>query len=746
MPEYTGWLLDLYPAPGGGVKLWLLGEDDKRYCFQQALPATAYAAGPTKRLRSLWQWLEAHPAPLKLSRTRRRDLFQPQPLDVLAVETPDHTILQKVFFEASQQFPDLSYYDVDIPLPLRYAAVFGTFPLCRCRVDAWEDGTIRQIHACESPWDVDLPPPPLRILSLEPDCDPRRTKPDMLNLRLLAGPHGAERTWHLKLNPARPMLASLGSILRRHDPDLLLSAWGDKWLLPELERLSKEWKMPLPLNRDPAQGVETRPERTYFSYGQVIYRDRQALLFGRCHIDIYNAVLFHDYGLDGVYELCRVTSLPLQTVARVSPGSGISAMQMVTALRDEVLVPWHKQQAERPKTAWQFLRSDQGGMVYQPLVGLHRDVAELDFISMYPSIMVHCNISPETVPIPVGEADEETPGLIPRTLAPLLDKRLEIKHRLAQTPAYHPRRRGYKAQASAHKWLLVTCFGYLGYKNARFGRIEAHESVTAYGREALLRAKEAAEDLGFNVLHMYVDGLWVQQKGHHHVEDFQVLMNEIVERTGLPIALEGIYNWIAFLSSRSAPRGLQPDRRVSVANRYFGAFRDGSLKMRGIEVRRRDTPLWVAEMQMEILELMAHIEDPDQLPECLPAVLKGLRKRLRQLRTYRIPLETLCVAQKMSRELSAYRTPSPAARAAAQLAAIGTEMRPGQMVRFLYTLGNPGVYAWDLPQPPNPKSVDVARYTTLLLRAAASALEPLNLNEEALRYRLTGYLPPVDIT
>jgi len=48
----------------------------------------------------------------------------------------------------------------------------------------------------------------------------------------------------------------------------------------------------------------------------------------------------------------------------------------------------------------------------------------------------------------------------------------------------------------------VTCFGYLGYKNARFGRIESHEAVTAFGREILLRAKEAAEDLGFEVLHL----------------------------------------------------------------------------------------------------------------------------------------------------------------------------------------------------------------------------------------------------
>ena len=266
------------------------------------------------------------------------------------------------------------------------------------------------------------------------------------------------------------------------------------------------------------------------AYGQVIYRGRQVHLFGRWHIDGCNAMLFHEYGLEGVYELARVTALAGQVVARVSPGSGISAMQMVTALRLGIMVPWHKQQAERPKSALEMMQADQGGLVYQPLIGLHRDVAEVDFISMYPSIMRHFNISPETVADPNAKGrdqyarlervselglwiDQDTSGLIPQTLAPLLDKRLELKLRLADLPAWDPRRQTYQAQATAHKWLLVTCFGYLGYKNARFGRIEAHEAVTAYGREMLLRAKEAAEDLGFTVLHMYVDGLWVKKKG-----------------------------------------------------------------------------------------------------------------------------------------------------------------------------------------------------------------------------------------
>ena len=51
----------------------------------------------------------------------------------------------------------------------------------------------------------------------------------------------------------------------------------------------------------------------------------------------------------------------------------------------------------------------------------------------------------------------------------------------------------YKQRQTALKWMLVTCFGYLGYKNARFGQIEAHEAVTAHGREKLLCAKETFE-------------------------------------------------------------------------------------------------------------------------------------------------------------------------------------------------------------------------------------------------------------
>jgi DNA polymerase-2 len=308
-----------------------------------------------------------------------------------------------------------------------------------------------------------------------------------------------------------------------------------------------------------------------------------------------------------------------------------------------------------------------------------------------------------------------------------LDKRIELKYRLAQLPDWDPRRRLYKARAAAHKWLLVTCFGYLGYKNARFGRIEAHESVTAYSREALLQAKETAEDLGFTVLHMYVDGLWVQKPGCDRVKDIQPLLNEIAERTRLPIALEGIYRWVAFLPSRVNPK-------VPVANRYFGVFQDGSFKVRGIEARRGDAPLFVADAQMHILELLGQAETAEALKAHLPQVVAFLRRRFQALAQGKIPLEELLVTQKLSRELERYRSPSPAARAAAQLAATGVTLRPGQTVRFIFTRGEPGVHAWDLPVSLDPHRVDLGRYRTLLLRAAGAVLQPLGWDEERILF------------
>jgi DNA polymerase-2 len=740
MPEFTGWLLDLFEDPREGLILYFIDESGARWRLRQPFPVTFYALGGDAELRALWTHLKDRTHEIRLSRTQKMDVFKRQMVTALGITVENPYEANKIFQQVVSQFPNLEYADADVQISLRFAAKTGAFPLCRCHVLADESHQLKEIKVLEDAWILKTLPIPLRVLKLAPNVAPQHARPRYLKVKLEG------ETYHFDLKTWRPLLVNLRAIIQRYDPDLILTDWGDTWLLPRLLQQAEKYHISLGLNRETGRSVSWRDERTYFSYGQIIYRGQQIHLFGRCHIDRQNAVLWNDYQLEGTIEVSRVTALPLQTAARVSPGTGISSIEMVTALREGILVPWQKQEAEMLKPAMDLFTADQGGLVYQPQIGVHKNVAEIDFVSLYPAIMVHFNISPETIlPDPNAEnlvpalglaIDTSQEGLIPKALRPLLEKRVEMKKHLASTPNWDPFRKNFKHRSSALKWLLVTCFGYLGYKNARFGRIEAHQAVTAYGREALLRAKEAAEDMGYKVIQLYVDGLWVQHPEKTQPGDIEPLLLEIQERTGLPISLDGIYRWVIFVGSRQ-------NKNRPVANRYFGVFQDGSIKVRGIDARRHDSTPFVSEAQLHLLELLASKAEPE---EAFPEAIDYLRGRLRALRNGEIELPDLLVKQRLSKKPESYRTLSPAARAVLQLQAVGKEMRPGQRVPFIYTMGKPGVFAWDRPQRPNPYAIDVERYQRLLLRAAGIVLESWGLDEEKLTEKvLSGatqlYLP-----
>ncbi|GER78929.1 MAG: hypothetical protein HZC39_13655 [Chloroflexi bacterium] len=702
MDEVTGWLLDVYAGEEDGVVLWLLSDDDRRLRLRMNFDVTFYAAGDFGLLRQAWTYLKERN--VKLERAARRDLFLGE-RDVLAVTTSNPSELPKIFADLSRGFPSLDYYDADIPLSLRFIAHTDAHLLGRCRVKL--DGErVQSIESLDSPWEIDPAPIPLRILTLSPDENPAVRKPRSLRVQF------QQKEYSLPLEPTRVFLISLKSDLKRFDPDLILTDYGDTWLFPQLKIWSQESGIDVNPNRDEGKRVLTRRADSYFAYGQVIYRGAQTHLFGRWHIDRRNAMSFGEYGLEGAMEQARVTGLGVQEMARKSPGAGITAMQMLTALRNGIMIPVQKQQVEGKKTLAELIRADHGGLIYQPLIGLHGDVAQIDFSSMYPAIMVKHNISPETVAV-----ENALEGLIPKTLRPLLEKRLMLKNILSDLESRDCRVEILKARAAALKWLLVVCFGYLGYKNARFGKIESHEAVTAMSRELMLQAKEIAEDMGFTVLHMYIDCLFVQQEGFHRPADFTPLLDAIEEKTGIPIALEGVFKWVAFLSSKR-------DARVPVPNQYFGAFQDGTIKYRGIELRRRDTTTWVRRIQLAALEILARADTPEEMAEYVPDVSALVERARRDLRAGRVPLEELIVRQKLSRVLDGYKSPSPAARAAMQLKTMGREIAPGQAVEFLFTRGGSGVHAWELGEALDPGRIDTVRYCRLLDRAIQTVLDP----------------------
>lgn len=742
----SGWLFDVY-ANETDVSVWVIDDEGKAHHLHDELHPSFYVGGAPAELHRVCEWLTGARVPVHLERAERYDLFSQGERVVLAVQLRRPADYAGLVKRVANTFPTFDFFNADLTIAQFYFFERHLFPLAHCHVRV-EEGSQRivEIATDDSPWALDYALPPLQVMVL-------RLEGGQLNpnhghrapLEITCDGH----TFVLQATDPRELVIRVREHLLRFDPDLIVSEWGDSFILPQLLEFAQVYGIPLPLSRDARLQTHTRPARSYFSYGRIIYKAASQICFGRWHIDVANAFLIDDYNLDGAFEVARLTRQTVQQAVRTSTGTGISAMEIATAYQNNYLIPFHKSEAEEWKSAHDLLRADKGGLTYQPLVGLHHDVAELDFASMYPAIMARFNVSPETMHCECGSCARvpeigftvcrRRRGLVPETLAPLIEKRLAYK-RAARTMENDERRELYRRRASAHKWLLVTCFGYLGYKNARFGKIEAHEAVTAYGREALLRAKEIAEARGFRLLHALTDSLWIH-KPRAQPAEYDALVRAIEQATHLPIALEGLYRWVAFLPSRV-------DERRAVPNRYFGATYEGELKIRGIECRRHDTPAWIKQVQLELLDTLAQTpeaRDPAQgQSAALPLLLQIVAREVDRLRAGQVPFPELALTYHLSRAPEDYSSLTLNAIVARELTGRGVTLEPGESIRYVIMENDAAVpddRARALEFFDGRWGYDVERYTELLMRAVETVVSPLGLNAQMLQDWLARELP-----
>jgi DNA polymerase-2 len=673
-----GWLFDIDDL-GPAVTLWVYDDGGRLHRLSEEFRAPVYAHGERERLKSLAADFARRGWITGVRWTERREFWRGDLIEVMQLNVSDSASQRKICQAAAQMDREVAFYDLDIPATQHYLYLKQLFPLCRLEAAVDAHGNVIEIAATNSAWELDPPMPPLRSLRMRGE----RMRPLNEKSRLVIAAGDDETI----LRPAEGAAAihAFNALIERHNPDLILSERGDSVLFPALLGIAKRERLSLLLDRDRVlteRKIETEG-RTYYSYGNIVYKPPSYPLFGRWHIDRENSFAHHETGMEGLLELARLARVPVQRMSRRSPGLAMTSMQMDRAIQDGILIPWRKNEPEKPKTALELLTVDKGGLTYQPILGEHQDVIEIDFASMYPSLMVTRNISPETVLCrccqnnAVPEAGynicTKRRGLIPATLEPLVERRKRYKQLM---PDADERTRAiYEARRAAIKWMLVTCFGYMGYKNARFGRIEAHESVTACGRETLLRAKEIAEDAGYEMLHALTDSLWLKKPGAT-AEDIERLCATITGVTGIEMALEGVYPWIVFASSKQ--KSTRP-----VAARFYGAFTDGTMKIRGLACRRHDTPLVIKQAQEEMLAVLAKARNMDELHERRQEALQIYDRYRTELERGTVDPRLLIIEQVLSREVEEYAVETRASLAARELIEEGVAVHPGEKIGYV---------------------------------------------------------------
>jgi DNA polymerase-2 len=723
----SGWLLFIYADEQDGVVLWVLGEDGIRRRLTHSFLSAFYVGGEPDELQKVAGFFERDDFKGRTFLTERLDLYD-GPRQVLAVQTANPVLQQHLINDLKRRFgaSRLRFYDINIPLSVRYAVAQGVFPTARCFLSYDADNNLLNIYPQDSPWEIDHHLPDLRTMKVEPDANPQFSRPAAIHITL----GEEERTF--RLDQPLQVLKDFSAMLEAYDPDILLAHWGDGWLFPTLLGWAEEYNFDFNPSRDARHKFLSRDEVTFQSYGVVHYRARQTFLFGRAHLDPGNATTT-GFSMQSTIELARVTALPLEVAARNSPGAGFTAMQMAEALRRGVLVPEHKVQTERFKSAAEFNLADNGGLNYRPVVGLHNHVAALDYFSMYPSLMVKMNISGETVGVTgqknlfVPETNvpisQDVPGLVPSVLKPLLEKRLAIKRRMAELGEADPRYAELRPVADALKWLGYVSFGYQGFKHNLYGNIQAHEAITAFGREMLVRAIESAKDQGCAVLSANTDSIFVKRPGSSRPAHFQPLIDEINQRTGLVIMPEAFFDWIVFLPSKGNPR-------IGAVNRYFGRMENGKPKVRGLAQRRMDTPAWVVQGEQEIINLFLSEPDGRKLGRLLPAAVDLMRRKIDDLLQGRVPPTDLIITRRLSRDLDQFKGISDSASAARQMQANDRSVQAGQKVEYIRILGTEsGVQAVDYRHWPADSSIDKGHYCELLMRAVYQLLSPLGIRE-----------------
>ncbi len=684
------------------IHLWFIDGEGRRVHLRDVFHPVIYADGPPALLRRFVDRLRELQALAREPHwTIRRHFYENRPKRVLEIRIARPSLLPTIRKKLYAFYGRMDIYHSDIELPTAYMYARGIFPTARVLAQANGSGWVQDIRLAPEEQDgeaLDYSLPPLRFLRIALLRGHRLglTVRNPLVVRTETEEHVlAERSF-------AKLIGRLNELLDSTDPDVVLTTHGDQTFLPTLFGAAQERGLTLHLDRDrspPTSRKIVRKGSSFNTYGSWIYRAPSYPLFGRWHIDSANSFVYKEAELAGIIELARISRMPVQRLARASTGGALTNIETQVAIRRNYLVPWQKSAVESPKTAYELLQVDKGGLIFVPNAregNVYEDVVQIDYSQMYPSIMVNHNISPETINCPCCHSEDvprvpETgyricmsrTGVVSEALRRVLERRHYFKRRKQETTG--ELRELYDARQNSLKWMLVTSFGYLGFRNAKFGRIESHESVTAFGREKLLVAKELAEAAHFELLHAITDSLFIRpevgransSESADRLDDWlAALCDSIGRAVGVEMSIEGVYSWVVFLPSRN-------DAELPVVNRYFGRFRDGSLKYRGIAVRRRDVPPFISEAQLELLEWMGSFARVSDLRARHDEAVALYEARDALLRDGPVNWRDLLFRRTVGKAREDYTVAGATALSLDQLAEYGMEVQPGEKVRFL---------------------------------------------------------------
>ena len=418
--------------------------------------------------------------------------------------------------------------------------------------------------------------------------------------------------------------------------------------------------------------------------------------------------------MDFAMQLSSLVSLPLDHVGTAAVGFRVEWFLIEHAQKIGELVPKRIEQPYRPYV---------GAIVLKPESGLHENIAVLDFKSMYPSIMIAYNVSPDTYvspkePMPscgVYEAPEvkhrfrrEPDGFYKEVLSYLINVRDEIRSRMKQVSPENVEYRVLDARQKAVKVITNASYGYAGWTGARWYMKPVAEAAAAWARQTILDAIKMADKAGLKVVYGDTDSIFVG----YEPEKIEKLSEEIESKFGLEIKPDEVYVRIFFTEAKK---------------RYAGILPNGKLDIVGLEVMRGDWAAIAKKVQEKVLEIILKEQSPKK-------ATRFVQQCISELRLKRVPYRDLIIWKTLAKPAEEYAVKASHVEAARMLREKGWELSVGDKVGYVVVVGTGRLYERVKPYMfASYEDIDTEYYVSKqVVPAAARVLESFGVTEEQL--------------
>ena len=339
-----------------------------------------------------------------------------------------------------------------------------------------------------------------------------------------------------------------------------------------------------------------------------------------------------------------------------------------------------------------------GAIVLEPKVGLHKDgcILVLDFASLYPSIIRTFNICPTTLLLndensyehitsPTG-AKFVTPsvreGVFPAIVKELVETRKKVKMEM-KNEKDPERKRILDAKQHALKIMANSLYGYLGFLPVRLYLLEIANSITAFGRENIIKTKELVEsEFPVEIVYGDTDSIFVKTKVNT-LEEAEKLGIEISEFVSsrlpgyLTLEFEKIFKSFLILTKKRYA-GWKFERDSSSPT----GWKD-DIEMKGIETVRRDWCSLTSETMDRVIRIILKEGNIFAAAEYVRNVIKDLSQG-------KIPLEKLTIVKGLTKAPEHYDGVQPHVELAKKLRQRDPTRAPvvGDRIEFVIVKGN----------------------------------------------------------